>query len=849
MDETLVDQTSGLAHHKKAWDQQDLLKSALSAYVSVLGTKGGRWPSWYVESKRSEDGAIHEDLQNVNAHLERLGWMGKLTKDENWAITVFPTPERQFPRWNNVALFWGLSFLTLTLAGNQWMSSARPDDGWFHPSSLVDALLGYTLPAMLVLLSASFLQQKIAARYGVRSGHLMPVPDFTIAFYALGLFPSSWLFWPFGILLIPTMPRMDARPWPNRAALGFTALSVPLTMGVAGIVLFFLGMGMTPEYLVSSTMPILTASPAFLSLIAVEFISPDAMIRLAWAHPWVHAGGMLMLFAWISLLPIPTFPGGRLLIARMGLFDARSSGTQSLIFVTALLFAYLFGVFEGFSLWFLVFALLLPLLFFFGNDLRIPMILDETTGLSEDHHRKMGTFLLIAFLLLLPASQPVVHDNDWDDPMTYQFESTETAVLQEDGTWLSRTKVSITNPSSLQKPFAVHAVFENDDHDWAVSWDCDGEDTLSVNGQGCGENLLPGRTAFFWLNFTWDGVYLPTTANFSYIVSVNDEFSIERSSVKPSLEVVPTERWYDVSTGTSALRCISLTGTLLDTDRKSLEVEIESNAMEHVQTTLVQLEGETGMISNYSSVPSEVCLSGLDPLVFDPSMATIRLNNDTFQPLLPERRPLVAYLPEDGWNIHSNESQNWGALLQNGGLLVANAEHCPINPSIGLPQGMDLDGQWVWDLVVRPSARIPSIEADQNLTLTAPQGTNISLCSDPFSPYPAAEFTIYRGPELLVTWLNTTTRFWTTPWAIATNGTMLNQGMAELTFHNPTNESIPFRLAREGSLGDDWQHDWNGDALAGGTTIISLAPPNASLSTMWLTLESGTVVLHLANYE
>ncbi len=177
---------------------------------------------------------------------------------------------------------------------------------------------------------------RVAARYGVRSGHLLPVPDFTIALFALGLFPSSWLIWPFGILLLPSMPRMDARPWPNRASLGFTALSVPVVLGVAGGVLMVLGISMTPEYLASSTMPLVSDTPLFLSLLASGVLESDAYIRLLWAHPWVHVGGMMMLFAWISILPVPTFPGGRILIARMGLLDARSSSTQSLILVLGL---------------------------------------------------------------------------------------------------------------------------------------------------------------------------------------------------------------------------------------------------------------------------------------------------------------------------------------------------------------------------------------------------------------------------------------------------------------------------------------------------------------------------------
>ena len=86
------------------------------------------------------------------------------------------------------------------------------------------------------------------------------------------------------------------------------------------------------------------------------------------------------------------------------------------------------------SLWFLVYALLLPLLFLFGNDLRIPHIHDETTGLSETEHSRMGLLLLLVFVLLLPAGPPGIHETGWDDPLTHQLVAPEAAVLQEDGT-------------------------------------------------------------------------------------------------------------------------------------------------------------------------------------------------------------------------------------------------------------------------------------------------------------------------------------------------------------------------------------------------------------------------------
>ena len=834
---------TGLPHHKNAWTQHELLGSTLQSYFTVLRKNGGRWPSWFV-APREDD--VHGDLMALNAHLDRLGWMAKLTKDEDWVVTVFPTPERQFPRVNTLVLFWVLSFLTLTLAGDLWMAGARPAEGWFHSSSFVDALIGYTLPVMLVIFAASTIQRRIAARFGVRSGHILPVPDFTIALYALGLFPSSWLVWPFGILLLPTMPRMDARPWPNRASLGYTALSVPLVLGGAGAVLMFAGLSMTPEYLVSLTMPLVSSPPLFLSILAEAFSHDDAFVRILWAHPWVHVGGMLMLFAWISLLPVPTFPGGRLLIARMGLLDARSSSTQSLILVLGLFTAYVFGVFEQFSLWFLVYALLLPLLFFFGNDLRIPLILDETTGLSETEHSRMGLLLLLVFVLLLPAGQPVIHETGWDDPLTHQLVAPEAAVLQEDGTWLSTTEVRVVNPSALMKPFAVSAYLEHPGEGWSISWDCDGEDAYAIDGQGCGSDLLPKRTAFFWMNLTWTGTNQPTMANLSYVVAINGDHEAVPVQVRPSLEVVPSSVWYDVPAGAYVHRCIDLDGNLMNST--SLNISTGTSSLDGLQTSLVSVSGGSGMEVNLTEVPSQFCLSGLDPLVFDPSVGILHLNNHTFAPSLPERRPLVAYVPVDGWHITSDEATGWGALFDGEGHLLMDSEHCPLNASLNTPIRPE-SGPWIWDMNLRSSAKLPSVQATQNLTVLMPDGANISLCRDAFNPYPDLSFEVAEGPELMVSWMNSTSRFWTTPWALSTNGTVLNSGMTNFTLHNPTNTSVPFRLDRGGSFGEDWGHNWDGQPLAPGDTLFTLTPPNAPLATMWLTYEAGTVVLHLSSYQ
>ena len=840
-----TDVQDGLLHHRHAWSQHELLASILSRYVHVQGEQGGRWPSWQVSPHEGEN--IHTVLGHLNQHLHRLGWMVRLSTNEGyWMMTVFPIPERQFPRIKTVGIFWVLSTLTLTLAGDQWIESSRTPSGWFVNSTLLDAFFCYTLPILFAFFLASNVQKWLASRYGVRCGQLLPVPDFTIALYAIGLFPSSWLFWPFGVLLIPTLPRMDARPWPDRSSLGFTALSVPLTLGVFGVVFFFAGIYLTPEYIESHLMPLITDPPVFIGLLANQLIHDDAWVRLAWAHPLVHAGGMLMFFAWVSLLPVPTFPGGRILIARMGMKEARSSSVQSLIFISILFCAYVFGVFNSFSLWFLVFALILPLLFSFGSDTRIPFILNETTGLTEQHHQKMGLRLLVLFLLLLPAAQPIVHDSHWADELTYEVPSPQVAVLQEDGTWKSRTQIQVSNPSSLQKPYAIDAIFQFSDHSWEIEWDCDGEIEYDINGEGCGSTLLPKRTATFWMNLSWDAQYSPTLANGSFLLNINDAYSVIPFQVKPAMEVVPGERWYDMSSGSSVLRCLDLFGELLTSTW--VDIEVFDAPLEGVQTSLVHLDGQSGMKANYTEIPERVCLSGLDPLVFQPSMGALRMNNETFQPALPQRRELQAFIPESGWNVHADEWQYWGSMLEEGNILTLNADHCPINAALSTPL-RPAQGDWVWDMAVFSTGQIPSLEGNQSLNIKADSGSKLMICNNMFSPYPALEFPIKEGPELIVSWMGSTSRFWSTPWAIAMNGTLLNEGMSNLTFFNPSDESIPFRLARAGSPGEDWQYEWSGNTLEPGVSNISLIPPQSPLSTMWITLESGTVVLHLASYQ
>jgi len=278
-----------------------------------------------------------------------------------------------------------------------------------------------------------------------------------------------------------------------------------------------------------------------------------------------------------------------------------------------------------------------------------------------------------------------------------------------------------------------------------------------------------------------------------------------------------------------------------------LNVSIDGVVMSDLHLEPVQLV-EGGLNTTFSTVPDRVCMTGVDPVVLDAASPMLHVNNRSFPVLKPmKEQQLLTLVPVSGWTIDPSNRSDWGGLLDQGGVLT-RSDACAINTTMS-PPARPAVGPWIWDTSVRISGHMPAVDAGEQLTLLMLDGSNHSVCSDPFSPYPRLNFDVHEGPEMMITWLNTTTRFLNQPWALSVNGTLLNAGMGVLEFDNPANESIPFRLSREGDFGEDWTHDWNGENLSPGLTRLEFTPPSSGLASMWLTYESNAVVLHLATYS
>ena len=161
-----------LSVHKDAWSQKDLLEGIVGRYLTVRSHVGGLWPTWEVDSDE-----LDEKFEALNQYLERLGWMARLFRGDVNKLTALPLPHRQFPGSRIHVYMWTASLITLILSAVRWMDQGRPDGGWFSESIYLDALIGFALPILSTLFLASFIQTRIAANYGMRSGHILPIPD------------------------------------------------------------------------------------------------------------------------------------------------------------------------------------------------------------------------------------------------------------------------------------------------------------------------------------------------------------------------------------------------------------------------------------------------------------------------------------------------------------------------------------------------------------------------------------------------------------------------------------------------------------------------------------------------
>ena len=784
-----------IAAHKKSWSKRETLHRILSRHCRVLEDIGGRTPTFVVSEKENEN--MHEVLEEINHHLSKLGFSARLYPDEPWILQLIPDPIRQWPSPRFVVVMWLLSLFSTMFAGEKWLSSGRPDGGWFVSNASLDALIGYTIPLFLVIIVASFTQKAIAARKGVHLPHLFPIPG------------PAMIWWPFGIIGFASLPRSDARLWPDRSSLGNSAISAPLIMILAGMVLAFVGLHLTPEIVPLSVTPLAVELPLLINLIGLSSEGELMMIlKTSWAHPFTRVGMTLTFVGWVSLLPIPTFPGGRVLIARMGIPEARSGSTQVMLLLVVLLFAFLFGAFSQWSIWVLVVALCASLLITKGSDPRLPIVLDDFKGLPESDHRRIGILLFMAFMLALPAQVPFYEDEMWDDELVWSIG--EDKLVIEDN-WFNQTMI-VSNPSLIVQEWVVSFIDDGSNSFNLSEIDC--KTGTKTSDSTCEGTVNPLEDLKLKFNFLWLEQW--NASSFEMTWEVNDE--ITKNTVVPDQSVYPVGDWEFNGDLDDPKSCITIKSS-------NSEPILPSQAPVYSNWDNVNSQGNISIDSNNP----EVCLDGIsgDDMNWL-EYYEFRLDNVSFMAGYSTQN--YVSIPDEGVVLNNEDlmfSQSILSLELDGDCTGLGMPALPLNSE---------NGSKLWNMSIFPTGINNYSNSNDSITLIVPEGAIISDCESLYYP---EIYTVSRGPSLIVGSGDDRTQHWIGSVEFIEN---------VLTIENPSDEDIQLNIEFDGN-GPQWDVSNNIILTAGQMTNISAIAPESGVSFSWLELNDEEVTLHLVNHE
>ena len=385
----------------ETWGDIELLEVICSRYF-LLGGQGLSELSWEVNGRDGRDPS--ECLLSLNRHLKSLSMIAVLDEGDPPVMSVgsLPTQPVVMPSWQQ-SLVWVLAASFTTLSGSLWISSMEPGQQPFDSSILQTAIVFFTLPVLGSILLASYARIFVAKAFEVENSHLIPLA-----------FPVFSPEWPFSLVSAIGQTRSDLHPVPNRRALGMIELTAPAMMFVCGTVLTIIGLGLTPvqppAYEASPVAVDLNLISEFLGSILVE---PHTLLRLQWLHPTGLAGIALSIVGWALLLPIPGFPGDRILHSLLGPADMQDDRNQTSIFIFTLGFVLLIFISTEYWPWLLL-AAIAAWRRFSPEHMPEPFVVDEYASLDEIPMRQIATLAIAILLLGYPGLEPSSQIEEWD---------------------------------------------------------------------------------------------------------------------------------------------------------------------------------------------------------------------------------------------------------------------------------------------------------------------------------------------------------------------------------------------------------------------------------------------------
>lgn len=385
-----------------AWTQQDLLLHIIHRYFD-LGNEAMAGQAWEVQAKSGRSDS--EALIQLNKELEPLGYLSMLDRGNPPILSIAHYPEGQqvIANWQ-LSVVWLMMAGFLTMIGSAWLMQFDSSATALDSNLLRESMFYMAIPMIFVLGLASEIRRRIALNYGVKIGHVVPIA-----------FPIMAVSWPFGLAGVLSQHRADLIPIPNRRALAIIELTVPIILFLGGSLLTIIGLHLTPlEPPELSSSPIGFENNILISILTLDWMGEDLLIKLQWIHLTGLAGIGLTLIGWTLLLPIPGFPGDRLLHALIGPAEMSDSNRQTGIFILMLGAMVMIFVNTDYMPWLLI-AALAAMRRFSPENSPPPLVVDESIVPSNKERSRFATLLVFVLIMGFPGLNPSFTINQWDE--------------------------------------------------------------------------------------------------------------------------------------------------------------------------------------------------------------------------------------------------------------------------------------------------------------------------------------------------------------------------------------------------------------------------------------------------
>ena len=806
----------------EAWNQRQLLASIIGRYFTIEQELGGLWPTWVVyplvEDEVESD--VHDSLFALNQHLENNDWMAELGADEPWVVKIKPRPIRQFTTTTGVWMFFWLgSFISTIIVGIAWLKPRHSAVEWYDIEIMIPVVLFYSLPFICTIALASFLQKKVAAKMGTRIGGIIPI-----------MLPFPYFPWPFGVISIPTTPRMDDITWDDRHRLGLVSLVSPAVLLVCGLIFVLLGLYLTPQNTVLHALPIRLEFSLLPQALGTLLLGGEGyLLASSWSHPLALAGQGLMLMGWISLLPFPGLPGNRILVAELGLKATRSTGTQIALFLATCITGLMFGAFTGHQFWTFLTMLGALSILISGADTSSPRILDDikpfnSSTLSVSH------IIFLSLLLALPAEYPTAEVHDWDVGLDWKVPQ----FVDIDINSSENISIVVTSTALISRDWSIQGW--SGAGDWNISWDCGG-DILAIS-EVCSGRVMPLQSSEIILRVDSPKNVLGATGIELHFWLEDEDVGISSiMQIIPELPVVASSQYWDWDGNHLAPRiCVDLS-----VDSKAPIGNVTLTSGDGGDSVLWSLENTSRIAVNPKEVGGmvEICAIG--------SNGAIHLLNSG--EMNSKLLPVIGWIGDDGstWSAALAIASTSSNLLSNGLAVTVDDSHplfqsgrhlmlgeedtlCDLDFSPRLPAGDNTT--WAWDLNLRAQGLLPHLEEGQ-INLTLPESGWLHICEDSIVPTESWRISPTSNQELaLTTWDGGLIDIW-----VSNSSDPINR-----TWELPVSDVL-VRLHGDGIISA---------SIEGATANLSLSASDSSLraTVIWLEVEAdGKVLFNVASWS